>query len=326
MGHLTDTKGKQRVILIGVVIFIIVSSLYNVAFSVTLLLILRVVNGIAFSAMSTANGAAAADVLPKSRLSEGLGFYFLGLAAATAVGPALGIYIVENLGFNMFFVFALVMNVLELLVVLFFDYEKKNNVQKDAEEKNKQKFDINNYFEKTAIRPAIVMVLVALSNGSVISFMTVFGSTRDIGNVGLFFTVYALAVIASRFAIGKLIKRFGVTKTLTPAMILCGSAFIMLAFTYNLPMLIAVALAYGFGNGVITPIISIIVFRRSPSDKRGAANGTLYAALDIGIGLGAFLWGVISVNAGFTFVYLLSAVCVFASLLAYYLLLHNTVD
>ncbi len=61
-------------------------------------------------------------------------------------------------------------------------------------------------------------------------------------------------------------------------------------------------------------------------NRRGAANAMLFAAMDIGIGFGAFVWGGLSEAFDFTLVYGLSAlVVVFASLL-YYILLSGNVD
>ncbi len=322
-GNITDTKGKRLVTLLGAILFTVVSSLYHVAFSVIFLLLLRVINGIAFSALSTASGAVAADVLPKSKLSEGMGFYFLGLAVATAIGPSIGLYLIENYGFSMLFTFLLIVNGIEIIAVFALNYEKKiNGIHKMKEQKEHQ-FSIDNYFERTALKPAIVMLLVALGSGSVMSFITVFGASRGIEKVGLFFTVYACAVIFSRFVIGRLIDKFGVGKTLVPSMLLCAISFLMLSVTYSLPMLILVGVFYGLGYGVITPIISVIMFEKSPENKKGAASGTLYAALDIGIGLGALFWGFVSVKIGFTAVYILSAVCVFCGIAAYMILLHK---
>jgi MFS family permease len=54
------------------------------------------------------------------------------------------------------------------------------------------------------------------------------------------------------------------------------------------------ALILGFGNGVVWPTFQAMVNNIVPSNRRGAANSTLFIAMDLGMGLGMMIAGVIS--------------------------------
>ena len=56
----------------------------------------RTLQGLGFSAVTTATATAAADVLPVERLGEGIGYYGLGQAFAMSVGPAIAIALVAG--------------------------------------------------------------------------------------------------------------------------------------------------------------------------------------------------------------------------------------
>ena len=72
-------------------------------FSVGLLLVLRSLHGIGFSATTNAPGTIVSDIVPKSRLAEGVGYYVLSNTLATAVGPALTLFIIQYFSYNVLF-------------------------------------------------------------------------------------------------------------------------------------------------------------------------------------------------------------------------------
>ena len=54
------------------------------------------------------------------------------------------------------------------------------------------------------------------------------------------------------------------------------------------------ALLIGFGIGVVFPVFQAMVNNLADSTRRGAANSTLYTALDIGMGLGMVMMGYVA--------------------------------
>jgi MFS family permease len=155
--------------------------------------------------------------------------------------------------------------------------------------------------------------------------MPIFAESRNIGNIGLFFTAYAIAMIISRIFTGKIADRYGFYKAFLPSIIITFFMFIILAFAYSLPVVLLAAVFYGVGFGTLQPIMNAIVIKLSPPERRGAANATYYATMDISFGLGSLIWGAVSQYFGFTTVFLACATSVVISLIMYYLLLHPLV-
>ncbi len=105
-GPLIDLRGRVIVMGAGSVIFLVGVLGSAIAASLDLFVLWRVLQGVGFSAMSTAAATAAADVLPAERLGEGIGYYGLGQAVGMSLGPALGLLFVlsepaENLYWGM---------------------------------------------------------------------------------------------------------------------------------------------------------------------------------------------------------------------------------
>ncbi|NMA80611.1 MAG: MFS transporter, partial [Jeotgalicoccus halophilus] len=103
-GKMLDTTGRAPVFITGLAILVI--SLYSLAVSTTILILVavRIVQGIGWGLSNTASGTIASDLVPKDRRGEGLGFFGLSGNLALAIGPALGLFLVNHIEFSTLFI------------------------------------------------------------------------------------------------------------------------------------------------------------------------------------------------------------------------------
>lgn len=95
-GPIIDNVGRV-VVMLGGTLFLFVGTVLPVFASGTAVFaVCRILQGIGFSAATTASATAASDVLPLSRLGEGIGYYGLGQALAMSIGPALALFLVNT--------------------------------------------------------------------------------------------------------------------------------------------------------------------------------------------------------------------------------------
>ncbi|HIW76746.1 MULTISPECIES: MFS transporter [Gordonibacter] len=105
-GPLIDKRGRYQAMCVGMMLLAVGTVAPALVNNPVMFVACRVVQGIGFSAATTASATAAADVLPLSRLGEGIGYYGLGQALAMSIGPALALFLVstdpaENLYFGL---------------------------------------------------------------------------------------------------------------------------------------------------------------------------------------------------------------------------------
>jgi len=59
-----------------------------------------------------------------------------------------------------------------------------------------------------------------ISVGSIMAFLPLYGQDRGFSNIGLFFTVYAIALILARFMTGRLADEHGSNVVFIPSLLL----------------------------------------------------------------------------------------------------------
>lgn len=95
-GYATDAKGRVLVMSVGAVIMAIGCLGPLVANQGVAFMAWRLFQGFGFSALTTASATAAADILPKSRLGQGIGYYGLAQAISMSIGPAIAIFLAQS--------------------------------------------------------------------------------------------------------------------------------------------------------------------------------------------------------------------------------------
>ena len=79
---------------------------YNIASTIVLLAVLRVIHGVTWAVSTTAVGTTITDIIPDSRRGEGMGWYGMAMTIAMAIGPMIGLWVVQNYSFDGLFLLA----------------------------------------------------------------------------------------------------------------------------------------------------------------------------------------------------------------------------
>ncbi|MEI6681980.1 MAG: MFS transporter, partial [Bacteroidota bacterium] len=160
------------------------------------------------------------------------------------------------------------------------------------------------------------VLVIMLTYGGLISFVALYGHEIGIRNPSGFFLIYALGIISSRFTSGKALDRNGPRRIITLCISLLIVGFPLLALWQNQAGFYTAAVILGFGNGVVFPTFQTMTNNMVPASRRGAASSTLFIAVDIGMGLGMVLVGVIAQYFSMAAAFLVcSGICVAGLLL-----------
>jgi len=297
-GMFSDTFNRKRIITITSLITAACMVLYSVANSVTMLITVRLVHGIVFSFSGVAMMAFNTSFMPRERLAEGMGWMSLGSIVSSAIGPNLGLWLVDNVGYNACFLCAAVACVLTTTIILIIPYK---HVPKPKNER--RKFDINNLISLRLLPFAILTGLFSMGNGLVNTFLAMMGDERGIANVGLFFTTYSIVMVCCRPFVGKLQDRKGLKIILYPAYLIAACSMLILGHANALWMIILAGALKAIGQGCGAPSIQAHCMKQMGRDKAGIVSSTTYIGQDIGNAIAPTLGGIIQTNYGYTAVF-----------------------
>ncbi|MFC3420306.1 MFS transporter [Salinicoccus hispanicus] len=322
-GKLLDTKGRAPVFLTGLVIFVISMFSLAASFTIFMLLMVRVMQGVGWGLSSTSSGTIATDLVPKKRRGEGLGYYGLSGNIALAFGPALGLFLVNHISFTMLFSICGMLGAAALILAANIKYEKPDE---EAPARNKDtyvpRFDI---VERRAMPAASLLFFITVTFGGIATFLPVY--TYQLGfestYIQFYFVIYAAFLMLSRLLAGRLYDRKGIAIVFVPGCLSIIAAMLMLGFMPSPAYLFIAAALYGFGFGCVQPALQAWAVNRVENNRRGMANATFFSAFDLGVGLGAISYGFVAEAFGYSTIYFTSAVSVTIALILFFYIMQK---
>ena len=115
-GYLVDAFGRRRVLWISLVVVAASSVGYLLEGSFWVLILVRMLHGLSYAIASTAVMTTAQRVIPPARRAEGTGFFALGNTLSTALGPALGLFLVGQFSYRALFTTTIAVAVVSLVL------------------------------------------------------------------------------------------------------------------------------------------------------------------------------------------------------------------
>lgn len=314
-GHALESKGRQFVYMIGLSIFVL--SVGSLAFvtSILFLFIMRIAQGVGWGFSTTATGTIATDLIPPKRRGEGMGYFGLSGNLALAFGPALGLALVGTISFRSFFLICGGLGLVALLLSSKIRYKK---VEQSPHKSTTVKFDI---FEKTAIRPSILLFFITVTFGGIASFLPLHAAEEGVDGIEFYFLIYALFLLISRTFAGKIYDRKGHRYVFPPGAVCILLGMFLLAWLPSTTVMLIAAGIYGIGFGSVQPALQAWAIDEAADNRKGMANATFFSAFDLGVGIGAISFGQLAFLFGYAVIYVAAAGSVFVSILLYFYLL-----
>ncbi len=329
-GYLNDRVGRVKMLIIGAALCAAACFLYKFAACITIFIVFRILHGFGFGIHSTSGATVAADIIPRSRMSEGLGIYGLYGTIASAIAPGIALGIIgsgeSNEAFTPLFMLAAAVAAVCMILDSLIRYERQQKKPKEDEIEKARDDEIPDSrplpksflgFEGGVVLPALVVMCVFVAFASVTSFLTLFAQERNMGNIGLFFTFSAVGMFLSRALLGKVADRRGADILVIPSLIVLVFSYAAIPFVYKAGWLFALGLPIGLAQGAICPAVNTLMFRRCTRQRRGTAAAAFFSSIDLGFGFGALAFGVIEEYLGYNLLFWIAALFAAAAAVIY---------
>lgn len=308
-GNLSDRYSRRIFMIIGSIIFALSVFAFGMIALLPALLIFRTIQGLGFASVNTASAAAAADIAPKERLGEGLGYYSLGMAIAMAFGPLIGLPLAQAGHFSLLYSICAIALVLCLIFSIMSTYEKRQAAGEQAKgsqassahpvttavasQKISTELGIWKILEKKALPAAMIYMIFCFSTACLISFLPLYAKEAGITTISWFYLVEAASMFVTRMLTSKVFDRRGPIPIVVPSLLIGALAFILFDFVGSDWTFLIPAALFGAALGMSLPVFNALAVKQVDQHRRGAASATFMLFIDIGIGFGASIWGIV---------------------------------
>ncbi|MBI3634921.1 MAG: MFS transporter [Candidatus Rokubacteria bacterium] len=294
-GWASDRFGRRPLLLAGAAIFLVASAAYGWSGGALALLVVRLLHGSGMGLFPTASSAVVADLAPADRRGEYIGHFGAAANIGMAIGPIAGMAVVDRAGFATLFGLS--------AAIAFTALAFATTIPETLRERHTAPLGVAAALSRAALFPSLVVLCLMVTYGAQIAFLPIYAHGHGI-NPGVFFLVFALVVAAVRGQAGRVSDRRGRAPVAAAGLALSAAALIALAGMQNLAGFTVAGALYGIGFGAAQPVLMAwCVDRVAPAD-RGRAMGTYFAALELGIAIGAVGAGLAVAAVGFAATFL----------------------
>jgi len=284
-GKLSDTIGRKKVMIFGLIICFIVSLLYPLSVSVWFFLGLRFMHGFSAGFLPTGATAMVTDLLPAESRGQGMGIWGTFISLGIGVGQWLGSFIYNEWGMNNLFLFSSFIAVISGILILFV----KETLEKTEKFKPQLlQITLKDVFEPSVLPAATVMFLTATCSGIIFVLTPDMSTFLGIENKGWFFGIYVLSTILVRLLTSSVSDKIGRRKTLIIGILFLIFSMILIGYAKDWKAYTAAAVVFGIATGISSPTLFAWTADLSHPERRGVGTGTLFIALEIGIMVGSF--------------------------------------
>ncbi|ALS01878.1 multidrug MFS transporter [Enterococcus silesiacus] len=291
MGKMLELLGRKAVLRYGALFYLITTIAYLYIPSIGILYFVRLLNGFGYGTVSTATNAIVTAYIPKSKHGEGINYYGLSTSLAAAIGPFIGMILLNTTSFYFIILFSIVL--IFLTTIACFIFPVKNIQLSAAHKASLSRWTVDSFIEKKVLFISFIAFLMGLSYSSVLSFLSSYAKVIDlVGASSFFFVVYALVITATRPMSGRIFDARGENAVMYPSFVFLTAGLLLLSVTTSGWMLLVSGGLIGLGYGTFMSNGQAICLKASPNSHRiGIALSTYFIGLDLGLGVGPYVLG-----------------------------------
>ena len=306
-GDLSDTLGRKKLIIVGLIIFSASQLWFGLATYEWMLYAARFISGIGGAFLIPATMAFVADITTLKERGKGMGFLGASMSLGFMVGPALGGFL-ASVSLTFPFYMASLAAVIAAVVSFFILPDIKNTVSEIPAEPKKSE-NILTQMKKSVQTPYFMMlIIIFVFTFGIANFQTTFSLYVDHKynytpqDIAIVLTVGGfIGVIVQTIVVDKLFKRFGELNVILVNLVVAAVAFLLFFLVDSFALVLLVATIFSTATTLIRPAVNTVISKLA-GNEQGFAAGMNNAYMSLGSMIGPALAGMffdININSPF---------------------------
>ena len=305
-GNLSDRTAKFHLVVVGCLMMLTACLGYALVPNLWFLLVMRCLNGAGYACCSISMSTWLTMLLPPEKMGSGVGVYGMINALAMAVAPTIGIRSKELFGYRGSFLIAGTSALITILLVWMIR-DHGTPIQTSKKQQGAPRRLVYPRVLPIAVALGLISIPYTANKSFLLSYVE--GIGLDV-RPDLFFTIYAVALVALRFSLKKLFDKVSYSTFLLLCSFSMLGALCSLHFMQSSLLMLIGAIFMAGSYGIMYSVSQSATATLAPADQRGIAMGTYYLGLDFGSALGPIIGGFLYGNVDLRLFYPL--LCIFA--------------
>jgi MFS family permease len=315
-GRWADREGRRPLLLLGAATLVVAFAAYAITDEAIPLIGVRILHGAGMTVYTTASLTLVADLAPPKRRGEAVGFLNMGNNLTQVYAPLIAFAIATQWGFTPLFAIAVGSAVVSLVGAQAVHDPIPRHKRTDSHGLLSPP-PPGALISRSAIPPSAVFLPVTITMASIWAFLPLFARDRDLGDPGLFFTLFGLTLVLVRPLAGLGSDRWGRALVIVPGLALSALSMAFLSMAQGQAAFLGVAVLFGVAFAMGHTGLLALTVDRSTVAERGVAMATFALTWDIGATVGPIVLGVVAGASSYATVYMIGAILIGAGLLSY---------
>lgn len=304
VGRLADRHGARSILLVGTLIGL--GSMLLLRFgpaSVAVVLVSRLVLGVAGAALFTGTALLSIVLAPPGRQGQGASLMLVSVHAGLGIGPVLGLRVQESFGYAGVWVTVAVTSALAGLVMVLLDRPVRT-----------ERHEPGPLVHRSALLPGAVTFFGVIAFNGFLTFASLYGREVGVRDIALLFTAASGTIVVVRIVAGHVPDLIGPVRAGTWALLVTVGASVVLAFWQSPAGAFAGAVLLAGGISLQTPSFMPLAVAGVAHHERGSAMATFTGFFDIAGAVVGPMVGLIVAGAGYRTAFLVTGAMSLVSL------------
>lgn len=297
-GRWADRHGRRPLLIGGAALFALLVVGHLLVTDLAWLVVLRSLLGVAEALYVVAGFAALADLAPPGRAGEALSYNSLTLYLGIATGPVIGQALLGRGGFPLVWAGAGVLLAVAALLAA--------RVPETLEPASGPTSPAP-LIHPAALVPGLGLFTGVAVVGGFLAFASLRAAALGLDRWSTVLGLFGLVVVTCRILFATLPDRVPPLRLAAAALGASGAGLVLVAVVPAVWSLFAGATVLAVGTAFLTPAVFAAVFSRVSPSQRGSAAGTASVFIDLGLGGGPVVLGLVAAAGGVPAAFLTAA-------------------
>lgn len=310
IGRAVDSWSAKGVMVLGTMVLGLCSLGY-LFYHTFLLFVIRAIHGIGWAGYNTVSKVLVSTNAPIERRGEAAGYFSMSQSIATALVPAIALWLLTVVDFAGVFVISASVGFLATLAALAIpEWPKRDSRQaKDR--------ILDSLIERSVLVPSALEFLTKVTQPALAIFIPLYALDRGIstGSLPYYYLGYGLVGVGARAVLGGLSDRIGRRHTIAFGATTSIIALVITSQARDIVLLTFGGILFGLATAAFAPSVMALAIDLAPPNRMGAGMATYSMAFQLAQGFGGLVCGILIDSLGYQAMYLIMPIAPLIALL-----------